>query len=152
MKTREVIKEVKRLGFTVKNDFELRIVIYNQEMITVAIVYSDRLFNINTAFDAFDMVEKDKKEKLIHLIVEYARTPVEERKEEKKYYLKHKWLSDSGRRYLNLYIDKNEYEINTDSNLAEFKTQFTQAEIDEIKRKFNTSLEDFEIVEVEDGR
>lgn len=79
--------------------------------------------------------------------LELAKTPLEERVEEKKYLLKHKFLETRGINYLNVgdcyfLADKN------DEN--DYKTHFTIQEIEEIKKKYNTSLDDFEIIEVEE--
>ena len=63
--------------------------------------------------------------------------------------MRHKWLtSDNGFNYLNLYTDKNRYIIETNGSFNSFKTQFTLEEINKIKEKFNTNLEDFEMIEM----
>lgn len=106
-------------------------------------------FEINTNYWAFrNILAEDEKEKIYVLLTKLAETDLEDREEEKKYYLRHKWISDGGCQYLNLNTDKNKYDISSKSNFAEFKTQFTLEEINKIKEKFNTDLSDFEMVEV----
>ena len=116
----------------------------------VEIVDAEACFSADLDYRGFDDLEHGRKEELFNLIVEYARTPIEEREEPKKYYLKHKWLTNNGCSYncLNFYVDKNKYLIESGTTMCGYKTQFTQSEIDEIKERFNTSLEDFEIIEV----
>lgn len=63
----------------------------------------------------------DKDLNMIKAAVEFAETPIEDREEEKKFYLRHQWENK----------------------------KFTLKEIEEIKEKFNTDLADFELVEVE---
>jgi len=84
--------------------------------------------------------------------IEYARTPVEEREEEKKYYLEHRWLNRKGTTgaFLNYTEFDNDYYTDSDEEVGGCQTQFTKKEIDEIKEKFNTDLKDFEIIEVEE--
>ncbi len=118
----------------------------------VAIVDTEVRFSADLDYRGFDDLKHERKEKLFNLIVEYARTPIEEREEPKKYYLKHKWLTNNGGSYncLNFYVDENKYLIESGTTMCGYKTQFTQAEIDNIKEKFNTDLEDFELIEVEE--
>lgn len=159
MRTKEFKNKISELGFyfeTYNNQktYNNQICIYSDFKLnkTVASVYTEVCFSIDLTYGGFDKLEHEQKEELFNLIVEYARTPVEEREEPKKYYLKHKWLTDNGGSYncLNFYVDENKYSIESDSDMYGFKTQFTQTEIDEIKKRFNTSLEDFEIIEVEE--
>lgn len=79
--------------------------------------------------------------------LELAKTPIEER-EEKKYLLKHKFLETPGINYLNK-IDDYCF-LGDRNNNNECRTHFTIQEIEEIKKKYNTTLDDFEIIEVEE--
>ena len=148
MKTKEVIKEVERM----KLEAEIRgndMLVIHSGRESIASINLKTKFEINTSLWAFtNLLAEDEREKIYVLLTKLAETDLEDREEEKKYYLKHKWISYSGRQYLNLNTDKNKYDINSKSNSAEFKTQFTLEEINKIKEKFNTDLSDFEIVEV----
>lgn len=116
----------------------------------IASIKLDEKFNIDTDYVAFrNNLSEDEQEKVYVLLTKLAETDPKDREEEKKYYLRHKWLADSDD-YLNFYIEHNEYNLSTANNFSVFKTQFTQAEIDELKRKFKTNLEDFEMIEVEE--
>jgi hypothetical protein len=82
--------------------------------------------------------------KIAQAILEYAYTPLEERGKEKKYYLKFpKEFSNCG--YLNFKTDDNKYLVSGKIQEWNYKTQFTQKEIDEMP--FDTNF--FEKVLVE---
>lgn len=149
MKTKEFKKEVQELGFRIIEDIGSISIYYG--VLRVSCVYKNELLSVSTAYAAFDNLSKELKEKLYNLIDKYVKTPIEDRKEQRKYYLKHKWLrrsKDIGY-YLNLYLDE-DYFLGNFAEKGSYKTQFTQAEIDKIKERFNTSLEDFEQIPVED--
>lgn len=78
----------------------------------------------------------------------YAETPLDERQEGKKYYIISKLIPESNFKYLckrcgSIY----ELEFDVKSNID---SKFTQAEIDEVKEKYNTTLDDFIQDEVEE--
>lgn len=106
---------------------------------------------ISNYYYAYDKLCNEDKEKLFELLVEYARTPIDEREEEKKYYLKHKWLRCLGGCAL-LHESTKFHTFVLMGGFGEvpkdYKMKFTQKEIDEIKEKYNTDLSDFEMVEV----
>lgn len=86
---------------------------------------------------------------LLDTLYEYARTPVEERENKKKYQLKHRWLSGRGLKYLCYDKLSYVYFLSEEPLISdEVTSEFTQEHINSIKRKFDTSLEDFDIVEV----
>lgn len=147
MKTNKVIKEIEYMNLQVETQDDYLCIWSGREQI--ASISLKIKFEINTSYWAFkNLLAEDEREKVYVLLTKLAETDPDDREEEKRYYLKHKWLIDGERRYLNLYVYKNEYEINSKANFAEFKTQFTQAEINEIKERLNTNLEDFELIEV----
>ena len=87
---------------------------------------------------------------MIKASVKFAETPLDEREEEKKYYLRHKWIKGTCDNYLNFYKSRTGYVINDKTETNTCKTQFTRKEIDEIKKKHNTDLSDFYEDEVEE--
>jgi hypothetical protein len=84
--------------------------------------------------------------KLIALaILDYAYTPIEEREEEKKYRLKMPFINDEDESYLNFVRNRNGWLLSDErDDLENYKTQFTQKEIDEMP--FDTKF--FDKVEV----
>lgn len=150
MKTKEFIRRVEELGYFI-NEYVEYCEIKDVNNNLIAVINKTTFLQLDTDYYLWDKLNEIDKKELFDLLIEYAKTPIEDREEEKKYYLRHKWLtSDNDFNYLNLYTNKNRYIIESNGNFNTFKTQFTQAEIDEIKERFNTNLEDFEIVEVEE--
>lgn len=94
----------------------------------------------------------DKDFNMIKAAVEFAETAIEAREEEKKFYLRHRWIFDKD---FYIYLQKASYDdkkmsfgvINFSGNDG---LKFTLKEIEEIKEKYNTDLKDFEIIEVEE--
>ena len=90
---------------------------------------------------------------MIKAAVEFAETPLEDREEEKKFYLKHRWIVQAGdykTGFLNYDTTNDILYIYSEHHTHFVKTQFTLKEIEEIKKKFDTDLADFELVEVEE--
>lgn len=142
MKTKEFIKRVEDLGYTIFSTNERFIQICDHRGRTLAEVSREKLYHINTNKD--EPITKT----LFDLIVEYACTPVEDRKEEKKFYLRHKWIRKSyDFNYLCFDEDSEIYTLST-CNSKEWKTVFTEKEVEELKEKFDTDLSDFKIIEV----
>ncbi len=148
MKTNEFIKRVEELGYDIKlrNDY---IQIIRDEFVAV-VVYINVMYSIT--FHQIIKNSWNNGDKLFDLIVEYAKTPVDEREEEKKFYLRHRWFKPSPliKNYLNYWIGNEEYWLDYKNESEDVKTQFTLKEVDEIKEKFNTDLADFEMIEVEE--
>lgn len=154
MKTKEFIRRVEELGYLIK-DCYVYWQIRNKENSVVAIVDKNVLFKFSTDFNDWDYVLDDDKDKLLSLIVEFARTPSEDREEEKKYCLKHRWfITEFGDKY---YICKCynavgdiSYAIRLSYITDDENWLFTLKEVEEIKEKFDTDLNDFELIEVEE--
>lgn len=85
---------------------------------------------------------------MIKAAVEFAETPLEDREEEKKFYLRHKWLNLDTDNYLHLDVDDGSCMLDDNEEFSFTKIKLTEKEIEEIKEKFNTDLADFELVEV----
>lgn len=89
---------------------------------------------------------------VIKAAIEFVETPTEDREEEKKFYLRHRWIKPRliYKNYLNYWIGTNEYWLDYKNETEEIQTQFTRKQIEEIKEKFDTDLADFKEVEVKD--
>ena len=145
MKTKEFIKKVEELGYDVEL-YPSHVVIKTSN-ISVATVYTQRLYEINTR--SIVKVELTHKEELFDLIIKYAKTPIDEREEPKKYYLRYKWIN-ADYNYLNYDCRLDVYGLDRILSFNWIKGKFTLEEIEDIKEKYDTKLEDFEIVEVEE--
>lgn len=88
---------------------------------------------------------------MIKASLKYAETPLEDRYPEKKKYLRHRFLlKERDDSYLNYYRSLGTVDLSDRRQTEYIQTQFTQAEINEIKEKYDTDLKDFEIIEVEE--
>lgn len=143
MKTKEFIEKVKSLGYEVDiRHGEIRISWYGKECVCIDLEHQ---FGIYIYWRNLG----NNAHRLFVLCMEYARMPIEAR-EEKKYYLrkKHKAFYEYSE-YLNRHAGISSYCLNTKYDSAIWKAQFTQEEIDDIKKKFNTDLEEFAQIEVD---
>lgn len=156
MKTKEFIKRVEELGYPLSSSYycwEIR----NKKNYLIAVVSKDVLYKISTDSAYWDGISDEDKNKLLGLLIEYAKTPVKDRKEEKKFYLRHRWLmTEFGDTY---YLckcynaaGKISYGIRLSYITHDETWLFTLNEIEEIKQKLNTDLADFELVEVKDEK
>ena len=146
--TKEFIREVQELGLKTSEKSD-SILIYDGYY-QAACVYKNELFSINTSYAAFDNLSEELKEKLYSLIDEYARTPLDEREEQERFFLKFKIETDDNCNFLN--YDKNDDEPTLDNSLETnaSQTRFTQKEINGIRRKFGLTLSDFEQIPVDE--
>ena len=95
-------------------------------------------------------VEKPEQFELIRKALELAETPLSEREDEKRYYLKHRFINvNTDVEYINISITEKVTLDNRREDL-DYKTKFTKAEIQKFKEKFDTDLRDFELIEAED--
>ena len=97
-----------------------------------------------------DTIDFPYKFEMLKKAIELAETPLNERGEEKKYHLKHRYLGSEPCKYLNCREEDFEFNISINKESEYYKTKFTKAEIEELKEKFDTDFNDFEFIEVED--
>lgn len=88
---------------------------------------------------------------LIRAALKLAETPLDERVPEKRYCLRHKFLVSTLNVLGTYLIDRNNvYSLGLLDYYPDHQTQFTKKKIEEIKNKYDVTLEDFEMIEVED--
>ena len=88
---------------------------------------------------------------MFNLLVEYGRTPIDEREEPQKFYLQLTTLIAAGtENYLNYNTINGSFLLSGRWQTPLYQTQFTQAEIDEMKEKFGDALSGFEKIPVEE--
>lgn len=151
MRTKEFIKRVEELGLKVIAYESNCLIVHNG--VTVADVDNFIPMQISTYYYEYDKLCDGDREKFFDLLVEYAKTPIEDREEEKKFYAKHRYLVQAGdytTAFLNYATNNDRLYVYTKAQTYSVKTQFTLKEIEEIKKKLNTDLKDFELVEVEE--
>lgn len=152
IKTKEVIKNLKIMNLQTKVCGDCLVVLHCGGG-PVASVNLAKKFDVDVNYWDFEnKLTEFEQERVFVLLTRLAVTDPEDREEEKKYYLKHKWIGTQDFIYLNLNFDTGSCFLGSKSDLEFIKTQFSQSEIDGFKKTNNTNLEDFEIVEVEDDR
>ena len=166
MKTKEFIKKVEKLGFTIeyyKNPFSNIKSNCDYDLITISVnnqvlvkIWANCQYAISTISDGHScyLYGYDVDE-LYKVCFEYANTPVMDREEEKKFLIKHKYLVSKNLLPVNLAWNKlkdvyRSINLKVDNHI--YQAQFTFKEYEEIKKKLNTDLADYELVEVEDEK
>ena len=148
MRTKEFIKRVEELGLRVLICHDI-IEIYKENAYAKVGIYRMFDFDCSSFFDK--SLNKEIRRQLFELLVEYTSTPIKDRGDESKFYLKHKWIGcDDGENYLNIYRYSDEIILSHKCNISAYKVRFTLEEIEEIMEKFDTDLKDFELVEVKE--
>lgn len=147
MRTKEFLKKVEELGCIVEEgiaSYDIRL--YKELGGLIATLNKKDPYRM-----LFFTKPSCNNEKLFDLCVEYAKTPIEEREAEKKYYLR---LKDDFYKISYAYLTRNiqdgDYFSFGKHELKGAQNKFTQKEIDEIKKKFNTDLSEFKQIEVKE--
>lgn len=155
MKAREFKLGVEKLGFEFHENYHcFSIVDQDGDWVAEADKEEVYIFSVeNYSFLELVKTEPEKAEKLFNLCVEFARTPINERADE-RYYIKHKWISfyRLGKlepAYLNFLKEQSMYTLQGKENIDEYQTLFTLSEIEEIKEAKKSELKDYELVEAE---
>lgn len=159
IKTKELIEKVEKLGFdiechknpfsNVKSNYDLITISLNDEVLVE--IWTNCQYAISTISDGHSCyLDGYDVDELYKVCFEYASTPVEDREEEKRYYLRHKWIGEELSVYLHFDKEYNSYMLNLAIGDNSRKKEFTEEEIDGFKQTFNTDLSDFEIIEVEE--
>ena len=124
MKTTEFIKKVEQLRYEVVDNITDMIICRNGNI--VARVCNNKVNKLDTLW------EEDVPHYLLHLCVEYARTPIEERKSEKKYYLRLPIKGNPAVSYLNYNAENGVFNFSSYTESHSWMTQFTQNEINSL--------------------
>lgn len=164
MKTKELIEKVNKLGFEIvcyTNPWSnvesnckynsIRIYLHDELLVEV---WTNCQYAISTISDGHScyLYGYDVDE-LYKVCFEYASTPVEDREEEKKFLIQHKYLVSKSfypvcmtwHKLKDVYRPIN---CRVDNHI--YKAQFTLKEVEDIKIKLNTDLADFELIEVKE--
>lgn len=149
MKTKEFINQVKNLGYEIEIKYgEMIISLAGKICVRIDL---NRQFGIYTYPDNFG----NNAHRLFVICMEYAKTPIDEREEEEKFYLQkiRSFYDEFYRKdysFLNFKPDGNYFCIHSTKEAYNFKTQFTQKEIDKIKEEQHTDLSEFRQIPVEE--
>lgn len=149
MNTKEFTETLQDKNYCVEFSDYNEICVLSADGYYIARVNPDYMGVFTIGINASQIEDESERAWLVDFIACFAKTPIDERSD-KKYYLKHRWLTCNGLKYL--CYDKGSYiYFLSERPLVkddEATSEFTQEHINSIKRKFDTSLEDFNIVEV----
>ena len=143
MKTKEFVEKVNKLGYDCSIQGHLLYVFEGHHSIACISLCETSYFTM-----------QEGGSELCKLCIEYAQTPLEDREEKKKYHL---YLKERNREfygsiysYLTLCKRNNTFLLDVGVETAGLTAEFTQEKIDWIKERFDTDLEEFEQIEVEE--
>ena len=102
MKTNQFIKEIRSMGLHIKD--LVKTVIIDDDEYFVAGVSKEELGAFATDYPGFYRLDYNTKLQLLKLLIKYAKTPIEDRGEEEKYYYRLKGFGDN-EYYLNLDLE-----------------------------------------------
>ena len=144
MKTKEFIKRVKELGYNCLTNESY--IFISESYTTIATIAIHKMYCIT-------LYTNDNK--LGELCMEYARTPIDERDDEEKFYLQkiesfYDEEYDEEYAFLNVFTDDGYFMLNDSKHGDGYKTQFTQKEIDKIKQEQHTDLSEYKQIPVEE--
>ena len=149
MKYSEFRVEVEGIGLHIRV-YELNINVVDKHGDTVGCIAKDVEMSMDTDFEDFRKLPQEKKIFVFESLYKLAKTPLAEREEEKRYWLRFttptllKDLIPNG--YLNIHRESNELSLSSDKKDTEyFKTTFTESEIAKM------DITGFEKIEVLDG-
>ena len=144
MKYSEFEREVEKLGLTcTKGDGEVKVRLFGK---TVTGVSEIRELSFDNEWPEFQSLGKQTQTRVFDLSYQLAKTPLVEREEEKRYYLRLATKIDvyEDRRYLNMDIPNEKYTLSENKDDAYYKAIFTESEIAEM------DITGFEKIEVKD--
>lgn len=155
MKTKEFIKRVEEFGFDTQITGNTIYILKDDEK-TIARVEIIARFTFDSFYLHNKPLNEETMEKLFELVVEYAKTPLDERKEEEKWFYEHRFIKTRGGNPTYLAIRQRpnyKYPILQGSykDIFEYKVEFTDKEMEETKKQYGIFLDDFvkkEIIEV----
>lgn len=144
MKTKEFIRKVEGLGYSVRKGMSY-LAVCNEMGYVLAMISTERQYEFSCYYNiGFE-------NQLFHLIVDYAGTPPECRQEEKKFYLKHKYFRHvNDKQYFTIYPHLEYPQLDYKLPSHNLVQTFTLKEMEVIKKKYNTDLSDFEKKEVKE--
>lgn len=152
---REELREIcENEGFVV--DFgDKCIVVYSKHTIEMAItIYEEKICSLDIDFP--NVNELEDRNTVLYACIDYASTPIEERVGDTKYKLYHRYMTDDLQRCQEiltldqqdcLTMVRNEGFI---PSCRVAKNEFTKKEIEQIKERYKTTLDDFDIYEVDE--
>lgn len=147
MKTKEFVEQMQSRGFKVVKESYATYVESSKS--TLALIREGCSYVFDTCFTAMKELDPTTRRELVEIIIEYANTPIEERKEDKKYTLRFIHLEEY--EYLTLCTARgeNKIEFGEEQNNNFYQTQFTDDEINGLPNWVSVMLEQGHLVKEE---
>lgn len=149
MKIKEFIEAISYKNYDVKIAKDNSVFVLSSDGYTLAEISGVCMGKFSIQENIAIIESMEERACLIDWIACLAKTPIEERTESKKYYVRHKWLGFPDEIFLNANRDDLLF-LNTKLPYGGCRTIFTEEEIESLKRKNDTDLKDFELIEVEE--
>ncbi len=154
MKKSELKEICENEGFAVSFGTKTTTVRIADKHYNVATISEERIYSLSIDFSSVDY-SKDHST-IFHACFDYASTLLEDRTDEVKYKLYHRYMNtpkDSQYYKVSLTLDENDClsVVKNEEFLPScqvIKKEFTKEEIEQIKEMYSTTLDDFEIYEV----
>ena len=130
MKYSEFRVEVEKLGLHL-GVYESYVYVVDKHGDTVSCVGKEVTMGIDTDYEDFRNLPQEQRAAVFEALYKLAKTPLAEREEEKRYYLRLATKIDvyEDRRYLNMDIPNEKYTLSENKDDAYYKTIFTESEI-----------------------
>ena len=131
MKTKELKSLLEKMDYSVKHIYEM-IVIENKFGGAIATIEEDTTFKFSTQYYAWNAISYSEQKIILSFIMGYAATPVDEREEEKKFYLEHRYFRfyNGSSKYLGMDLVKDNLDLCSKITYRWVKNQFTKKEIE----------------------
>ena len=127
MKTKQLIKEVKSMGFDlVESHYILTILDDNETLIGA--VSKEEFAGLATNYPGFYRLDYNSKIRLLNLLSKYAKTPIEDREEEEKYYYRLRGFNTLEHKYLSRGKISHSFYLVSQYEKEDYNTQFTDKE------------------------
>jgi len=153
MKTSEFKKQVEELGLSWETVGDSLIIFrgsFSTSNNIVANINTKYSFVLSTEWVGFDRLSDDNQKQLLNVSFDYAQTPIEERKEEKKYNVHVNPNEFKG--YLIVNLTKDKWMLSDKYNNEYWQAMFTQSEIDDLELRDDVPLDwdKVKLIEVDD--
>ena len=130
MKYSEFKVEVEKMGLHL-GVYESYVYVVDKHGDTVSCVGKEVTMGIDTDYEDFRNLPQEQRAAVFEALYKLAKTPLAEREEEKRYYLRLATKIDvyEDRRYLNMDIPNEKYTLSENKDDAYYKAIFTESEI-----------------------
>ncbi len=152
MKIKEFKKEITDIGAKYNLDLEVTEDEYDfcikSGTTPLASISKSTTYLVIAGYAGYGKLEERLRRDLLNVMYKLASTPIDEREPEKKYYISSKLTPNDDGRFLFKDYDNIDSLVWGDRRCD--NNTFTQDEINYIKKKFDTNLNDFNVEEVEE--